>query len=148
MLKMVYFRHTILLLQEILFIRLVETRDNFIKHHLERQFKWRTTSRQLEVFNLSVSVVGQVEAEGGFAALGFYTVGQSSLTSVLSTALTYLIILYQFKQGGANPTWLTSVFWIRIRSDPLQNWPHDSDPDPQKDTDPDPSALFSFTTKK
>ena len=37
-----------------------------------------------------------IAGEGGFTALGFFTVDKTALTSVLANYLTYFIILCQF----------------------------------------------------
>ena len=42
------------------------------------------------------SLIRKIETESPFDALGFFTIELSTLTAILSTMLTYLIILIQF----------------------------------------------------
>ena len=47
------------------------------------------------------NVIAQMESEGAPSAWGYYTVEKTTLTSLLSTIVTYLIILVQFN-GSEN----------------------------------------------
>ena len=55
------------------------------------------------------SLIRKIETESPFDALGFFTIELSTLTAILSTMLTYLIIMIQFAPdqpmfGGNNPS--------------------------------------------
>ena len=43
--------------------------------------------------------ISELEAETPFSAWGFYSVEKTTLTSLLSTVITYLIIMIQFQPG-------------------------------------------------
>ena len=48
---------------------------------------------------IALNLIAEIEAETPFTALGFYSIEKSTLTSLLSTIVTYLIIVIQFKQS-------------------------------------------------
>ena len=55
------------------------------------------------------SLIRKIETESPFDALGFFTIELSTLTAILSTMLTYLIIMIQFAPdqpmfGDNNPS--------------------------------------------
>ena len=48
-------------------------------------------------------LISEIDALGPFSALGFFTVDLTTFTSIISTALTYLIILAQFNKNCYAP---------------------------------------------
>ena len=48
--------------------------------------------------------IQKINSFQGFDGHGFFTLGRSHLTSVVSNFITFIIILIQFKQSGGNQT--------------------------------------------
>ena len=46
------------------------------------------------------TLIHKMEAEGPFSALGFYEIQRSTLTSMFSTIITYLVIMVQFSTAN------------------------------------------------
>lgn len=53
----------------------------------------KTTDSEITV------LTNQVEAEGPFTAMGFFEVQKSTLTALISTVITYLLVMIQFSQS-------------------------------------------------
>ena len=51
-----------------------------------------------------VITIQKINSFQGFDGHGFFTLGRSHLTSVVSNFITFIIILIQFKQSGGNQT--------------------------------------------
>ncbi len=56
---------------------------------------WKTDDK-IEVENL----IAEMESETPFSAWGYYDIEKTTLTSLLSIIVTYIIILIQFKQSN------------------------------------------------
>ena len=56
-----------------------------------------------------MNVIQQIELESTFDALGFFKIELSTLTSLGSTILTYLIILAQFNSSPPSTDQLTEI---------------------------------------
>ena len=56
---------------------------------------WKADDK-IEVENL----IAEMEAETPFSAWGYYNIEKTTLTSLLSIIVTYIIILIQFKQSN------------------------------------------------
>lgn len=55
-----------------------------------RELHARTDDKEVQV------QIYQMEAEAPFSALGFFEIGRPTLTSLLSTIITYLVVMVQF----------------------------------------------------
>ena len=47
-------------------------------------------------------LICEIKEEGPFTAMGFFNIERSTLTSLVSTILTYLIVLVQFQPDNPN----------------------------------------------
>ena len=59
---------------------------------------------QITVEKWQVITIQKINSFQGFDGHGFFTLGRSHLTSVVSNFITFIIILIQFKQSGGNQT--------------------------------------------
>ena len=50
--------------------------------------------------NWKVITIQRINSFEGFDGYGFFTLGRSHLTSVVSNFITFIIVLIQFKQSG------------------------------------------------
>ena len=70
---------------------------NFGPTTSQEGFECTTAEKQLRAYCPNIYSVLE-----GFDGHGFFTLGRSHLTSVVSNFITFMIVLIQFKQSGGN----------------------------------------------